>query len=43
MTTKIEVKKNVDIKPKIASLKCSWIRRFSNESHHDWKIIPLRI
>ena len=33
--------KNVDINLKIASLKCSWIRRLYNECHHDWKIIPL--
>ena len=33
--------KNVDINLKIASLKCSWIRRLYDECHHDWKIIPL--
>ena len=33
--------KNVDINLKIVSLKCSWIRRFYKEFHHDWKIIHL--
>ena len=33
--------RNVDFNLKVAPLKCSWIRRFYNECHHDWKIIPL--
>ena len=31
--------KNVDIIPKIDSLKCSWIKWLYNESFHEWKVI----
>ena len=33
--------KNVDIEHKIASLKCSWVKRLYTENFHEWKIIPL--
>ena len=33
--------KNVDIEHKIASLKCSWVKRLYIENFHEWKIIPL--
>ena len=32
--------KSVDIKTKIASLQCSWIRRLYDDKFHEWKIIP---
>ena len=41
MITKFGGSGNVDIKLKIVSLKCLWIRRSYNEYHHDCKIIPL--
>ena len=31
--------KNVDLIHKVFSLKCSWVRRFCNESYLDWKFI----
>ena len=34
--------KNVDIKSKIISLQCSWVKKFYHGNHHDWKFIPLR-
>ena len=34
--------KSVDIEHKIASLKCSRVRRLYNENFHEWKIIPLQ-
>ena len=34
--------KSVDIKHKIATLKCSWVKRLYIESVHEWKIIPLQ-
>ena len=33
--------KNVDIKSKIISLQCSWIKKLYDESFHEWKIISL--
>ena len=33
--------KDVDIPSKIIALQCSWIRRFYNNSFHEWKLIPL--
>ena len=36
-------KKNVDIFFKIASLQCSWIRRFFDYNFHQWKVIPLTL
>ena len=33
--------KNVDIKAKIISLQCSWVKKLFDGNHHDWKIIPL--
>ena len=35
--------KNVDIKSKIVSLQCSWIKKLYDESFHEWKIIPLTL
>lgn len=32
--------KNVDIRMKIASLQCSWIKRLYDNNFHTWKIIP---
>ena len=32
---------NVDIKAKIISLQCSWVKKLFDENHHDWRIIPL--
>ena len=33
--------KNVDIKAKIISLHCSWVKKIFDNNHHDCKIIPL--
>ena len=33
--------KNVDIKLKIISLQCSWVKKLYDGNHHDWKTIPL--
>ena len=33
--------KNFDIPNEIIALQCSWIRRFSDDSFHEWKLIPL--
>ena len=33
--------KNVDIKVKITSLQCFWVRKLFNDNHRDWKIIAL--
>ena len=33
--------KNVDVKSKIVSLQCSWVKKLYDHNHHDWKIIPL--
>ena len=35
--------KNVDIRKKIISLQCSWIKRLYDDSFHEWKIIPLHL
>ena len=32
---------NVNINTKIASLRCSWIKRLYDNRFHDWKLIPL--
>ena len=32
----------MDIEHKIASLKCSWVKRLYTENFHEWKIIPLQ-
>ena len=34
--------KSVDIEHKIASLKCSWVKRLYIENFHEWKIISLQ-
>ena len=34
--------KSVNIDHKIASLKCSWVKRLYTENFHKWKIIPLQ-
>ena len=31
--------KSVDIEHKIASLKCSWVKRLYTENFHEWRII----
>ena len=33
----------VDIKSKLISLQCSWVKKLYDESFHEWKIIPLTI
>ena len=33
--------KDVDIRSKIASLQCSWVKRLFDRNFHEWKIIPL--
>ena len=33
--------KNVDVRSKIISLQCSWVKKLYEGDHHDWKIIPL--
>ena len=33
--------KTADLEHKIASLKCSWIKRLYTENFYEWKIIPL--
>ena len=33
--------KNVDVKSKIISLECSWVKKLYFGNHHEWKIIPL--
>ena len=35
--------KNVNIKAKIISLQCSWVKRLFDGNHYDWKIIPLSL
>ena len=35
--------KNVDIRLKFISLKCSWIKRLFDDSFHEWKVIPLHL
>ena len=33
--------KNVDIRKKITSIQCSWVRRLFEDGFHDFKVIPL--
>ena len=33
--------KNVNIPPKITSLKCSWVKRLSDKNFHELKMVPL--
>ena len=33
--------KNVDLRNKITSIQCSWVKRLFEDDFHDWKIIPL--
>ena len=35
--------KNIDIKSKIISLQCFWIKKLYDERFHEWKIIPLTL
>ena len=35
--------KNVDIKTKVSSLQCSWMKRLFDENFHDWKVILLSL
>ena len=35
--------KNIDIKSKIISLQCSWVKKLYDENFHEWKIIPLTL
>ena len=31
----------MDVKSKIISLQCSWVKKQYDGNHHDWKVIPL--
>ena len=33
--------KNVDLRNKITSMQCSWVKRFFEDDFHNWKVIPL--
>ena len=33
--------KNVDLRDKITSMQCSWVKRLFEDDFHDWKVIPL--
>ena len=33
--------KNVDLRNKITTMQCSWIKRLFEDDFHGWKIIPL--
>ena len=33
--------KNVDLRNKITSMQCSWVKRLFEDDFHDWKVIPL--
>ena len=33
--------KNVDLRNKILSIPCSWVKRLFEDDFHDWKVIPL--
>ena len=33
--------RNVDIKTKLISLQCSWVKKLFDDNHHDWKTILL--
>ena len=35
------VLKNVDVKSKVISLQCSWVKKLYDGNDHDWKVIPL--
>ena len=35
--------KNVDIRKKVISLQCSWIKRLYDDSFHEWKMLPLHL
>ena len=32
--------KNIDIRAKIISLQCSWVKRLFDDNFHEWKLIP---
>ena len=32
--------KNADLRNKITSMQCSWVKRLSEDDFHDWKVIP---
>ena len=33
--------KNVDLRNKITSMQCSWVKRLFEDDFHNWKVIPL--
>ena len=33
--------KNVDLRNKITSMQCSWVKRLFEDDFHDWKVTPL--
>ena len=33
--------KNVDLRNKITSIQCSWVKRLFEDDFHDWKVIPI--
>ena len=33
--------KNIDIKSKVISLQCAWVKKLYDRNFHEWKIIPL--
>ena len=33
--------KNADLRNKITSIQCSWVKRLCEDDFHDWKVIPL--
>ena len=33
--------KNVDLRNKISSIQCFWVKRFFEDDFYDWKIISL--
>ena len=35
--------KNVDIRKKIISLQCSWIKKLYDDTFHEWKLTPLHL
>ena len=35
--------KNFDIKFKIITSECSWVKQLYDSSTHDWKLIPLHV
>ena len=35
--------KNVDLRNKITSIQCSWVKRLFEDDFHDWKVIPLSL